>query len=120
MKKLVFDQSLGQYIIEGEPDLLVLGLTHGGLGTPESPCWYFWINGEVEGITNPDALEEALHGEAYALPVMPPPPYDGGYATALVVPLGRLAPHVGYYPSTLADGWTAVRKLAAKYCEEVN
>jgi hypothetical protein len=118
VKRLVYDKTQEQYVIEGEPGLLVLGLTHGGLGTPESPCWFSWINGEIEDITNPDDLEEALHHEAYALPVVPPAPYDGGYASALVISLSQLAPHVGYCPDTLADGWAAVRKLVAEYWQD--
>lgn len=118
MKKLVYDQAQGQYVVEGEPSLLVLGVSHGGTGLPDSPRWFTWANGDIEGIETPEELDAALKHEAYHLPVEAAEfPSDPGPTTALVVPLGRLAPHVGYYPSTLAEGWTAVHNLVDEYLE---
>ena len=118
MKKLVYSQTQGQYVVEGEPSLLVLGVSHGGTGLPDSPRWFTWVNGDIEDIETVEELDAALKGEpewieveAEEFPSDPP-------ARALVVHLGRLAPHVGYYPGTLADGWTAVRKLVTGYFRE--
>lgn|GEM_PF-4031734 len=124
VKRLVYDRAHAQYVIEGEPELLVLGLEHGGLGTADSPRWFTWINAydhldDDTDIQTPEALIQVLYNEPEYIEVEAEEYPSDPPARALVVKLGRLAPHVGYYPSNLAEGWAAVRKLVQEYMRDI-
>ena len=120
MKRLMYDRIYGQYVIVGEPQLLVLGLDHGGVGTTESPRWFSWVNEPIQDIETPDELIEALKGEPEYIEVEAPEFPSDPPARALVVKFGRLAPHVGFYPDSYVNAWGAVNKLVAAYFDTFN